>query len=103
MRKAAAQDRALRRSDRSRALPKHFGQSYSHAVQSTITKNFMEPEIFENIIDSDEKDKRLEAMKAEIESLNEKETWDLVPKEKRQNILPGRWVYKIKRLKLKNL
>ena len=35
-------------------------------------------------------------MKTEIESLNETETWDLVPKEKGQNIIPGRWMYKIK-------
>ena len=35
-------------------------------------------------------------MKTEIESLNETQTWDLVPKEKGQNIIPGRWVYKIK-------
>ena len=35
-------------------------------------------------------------MKTEIESLNETQTWDLVPREKGQNIIPGRWVYKIK-------
>ena len=35
-------------------------------------------------------------MKTEIESLNETQTWDLNPKEKGQNIIPGRWVYKIK-------
>ena len=28
--------------------------------------------------------------------MNETETWDLVPKEKGQNIIPGQWVYKIK-------
>ena len=35
-------------------------------------------------------------MKTEIESFNETETWELVRKEKGQNIIPGRWVYKIK-------
>ena len=35
-------------------------------------------------------------MQTEIESLNETETWDLVPKGKGQNIIFGRWVYKIK-------
>ena len=34
--------------------------------------------------------------KTEIESLKETETWDLVPTEKRQNIIPGRWMHKIK-------
>ena len=35
-------------------------------------------------------------MKTEIEGLNETETWNLVPKEKRHYIIPGWWVYKIK-------
>ena len=96
LRKEAAQDRELKRSDRSRAPPERFGKSYSHAVQSTLTKNFIEPENFENAINSEQKDKWLEAMKTEIESLNETQTWDLVPKEKGQNIIPGRWVYKTK-------
>ena len=96
LRKEAAQDRELKRSDRSRAPPERFGKSYSHAVQSTLTKNFIEPENSENAVNSEQKDKWLEAMKTEIESLNETQTWDLVPKEKGQKIIPGRWVYKIK-------
>ena len=96
MRKEAAQDRELKRRDKSRAPPERFGKNYSDAVQSTLTKNFIEPENFENAINSEQKDKWLEAMKTETESLNEAETWDLVPKEKVQNIIPGRWVYKIK-------
>ena len=95
LRKEATQDREIMRSDRSRAPPERFGKSYSHAVQSTL-KNFIEPENFENAINSEQEDKWLEAMKTEIESLNETQTWDLVPKEKGQNIIPGRWVYKIK-------
>ena len=87
LRKEATQDRELKRS---------FGKSYSHAVQSILTKNFIEPENFENAINSEQKDKWLEAIKTEIESLDETETWDLVPKEKGQNIIPGRWAYKIK-------
>ena len=65
-------------------------------MQSTLTKSFIEHENFENAIDSEQKDKWLEAMKTEIKSLNETQTWDLFPKEKGQNIIPGRWVYKIK-------
>ena len=91
LRKKADQDRELKRSDRSRAPPERFGESSSHAVKSTLTKNFIEPENFENAINSEQKDKWLEARKTEIESLNETETWDLVPK-KRQNIIPGRCV-----------
>ena len=48
LRKEAAQDRELKRSDRSRAPLESFGKSYSHAVQSTIRKNFIEPENFKN-------------------------------------------------------
>ena len=84
LRKESAKDRELKRRDRSRALPERFSKNYSHAVQSTKTKNFIEPENFEEAINSEQKDKWLEAMKTEIESLNETETWDLVLKEKGQ-------------------
>ena len=55
LRKEAAQDRELKRSDRSRAPLESFGKSYFHAVQSTIRKNFIEPENFENAINSEQK------------------------------------------------
>ena len=96
LRKEVAQDREPKRRDESRAPPKRFGKSYSHAVQNTKTKKFIKPENFENAINSEQKDKWLEAMKTEIESLNETESWNLVPEEKGQNIIPGRWVYKTK-------
>ena len=32
-------------------------------------------------------------MKTERKGLNKTKTWDLVPKEKGQNIVPGPWVY----------
>ena len=38
LRKEAAQNREIKRSDRSRAPPERFGKSYSHAVQNTLTK-----------------------------------------------------------------
>ena len=69
LRKEAAQDREVKRSDRSEAPPELFGKSSSHANQSTI-KNFIEPE-FESAINSEQKDKWLEAMKAEIKGLYE--------------------------------
>ena len=62
----------------------------------TKTKNFIEPENFENAIISEQKEKWLEAMKTGIKSLIETETWDLVPEEKRQKIIPARWVHKTK-------
>ena len=90
LKKEAAQDRELKRSDRSTAPPERFGKSYSHAVQSTIILNFIEPQNLENAINSEQKDKWLEAMKAEIErSLNEAETWDLIPKDKGQSFILG--------------
>ena len=96
LRKDAPHDRELRRSDRSRAPQERFGKSYSHDVQSKLTKIFIEPENFGNAINSEQKENWLEAMKTEIENLKETETWDLVPKGKGQNIIPGRWVYKNK-------
>ena len=95
LRKEAAQDRELKWSDRSRAPPERFDKSYSHAFQRTIIINFIKPQNVEDSINSEQKDKWLEAMKAEIESLNEAETWDLVPKDKGQNFILGWWEYKI--------
>ena len=95
LRKEADQDRELKRIDRSRALPKHFGKSYSYAAQSIIIKIFIEPEIFENSINLEQNDKWLEGMKTEMEILYKTEIWDLVQKEKGRNIIPGRWAYKI--------
>ena len=46
LKKAAAQDREIKRNDRSREPPERFGKSYSHAVQSLITKNLIKPENF---------------------------------------------------------
>ena len=57
LRKEAAQDRELMRSDRSRAPLERFVENYSHAVQSTLTKNFIEPENFENAFNSEQKEK----------------------------------------------
>ena len=95
LRKEAAQDRELKRSNRSRAPPERFIKSYSHDVQSTIAKFFIVPENFENAINSEQKD-NIEANTTDIEKLNETENWDIVPKEKEENISPGRRVYKIK-------
>ena len=94
LRKEAAQDRDFKRSDRSRAPPERFGKSNSHAVQKT--KNFIEPENFDNANNSEQTDNWLEVMKTEIKSLNETESWDLIPEQKGKNIIPDRWVYKFK-------
>ena len=76
MRKAAAQDREYNRSDKSREPPERFGKSYPHAVPSTKTKNFIDPENFENTINSEQKDRWFEAKKAKKENLTETKTWD---------------------------
>ena len=80
MGKKAAQNRELKRSDMSGATPERFGKSYFYAVQSTITKNFFKTKSFEKDFKSEQKDKRYEAMKAEIESSNETETLNLFQK-----------------------
>ena len=50
LRKEAAQDRELKRSDRSRAPPERFVKSYSHAVQSTLTKNSSSLKILKTLL-----------------------------------------------------
>ena len=54
------------------------------------------PECFEEAIESDEKQKWLDAMKDEIKSLHDKHTFDLVKLPKGKKALDNRWIYRVK-------
>ena len=68
-RKEAVQEKEVQRSDRSRRPPERYGKSYSHAAQCLTSQMILEPETFEDVVSSEQKDKWFEAMKTEIESL----------------------------------
>ena len=82
----------LKREERSRNPPQRYGQSYSH--NSTIFPK--EPETYKQAISSSEKENWLQAMQEELNSLSETNTWTLVECPKDKNVIPGKWVYKVK-------
>ena len=82
----------LKREERSRNPPQIFGQSYSHN-SIYLPKD---PESYSEAISSSENDKWKEAMQIELKCLEETETWNLVERPSHKNVIPGKWVYKVK-------
>ena len=88
LKKEAAQDREVTGLERPRnALVKATLKLF----EAQLEKHFIGPEIFENAINLEQKNKWHEDRK-----LNEIKTWDLVLKEKGQNIIHCRCVFKFK-------
>jgi hypothetical protein len=83
-------------------LPKlEFSNSlFNLETMSSNTDNlsivFKEPKSYKEAINSIYKDKWLDSMKIEYNSLNNNKTWDLVPLPKGAKALKTRWVYKVK-------
>ena len=82
----------LKREERSRNLRQRYGQSNSH--NSTFFPK--EPETYKQTICSREKENWLQAMQEELKSLGDTNTWTLVERLKDKNVIPGKWVYKVK-------
>ena len=79
----------LKREERSRNPPQRYGQSYSHS--STFFPK--ELETYKQAISSSERENWLQA---ELKSLSDTNTWTLVERPKDKNLIPGKWVYKVK-------
>jgi hypothetical protein len=56
----------------------------------------VEPQTYDEAINSDESSKWREAMEREIDSLERNNTWKLVPKPKDRDIVGCKWVFKVK-------
>ena len=74
--------------------PTRFGQYFTHS--SVIDEN-KEPFSYKQALKSSSAEKWLDAMQEEVQSLNENETWSLVKARYDKKIVPGKWVFKIKR------
>lgn len=85
---------ALKRQDRTRQPPMRYGSSYSHGTTKIDLP--AEPQTYGEALESEEKELWLEAMKKEVQALEGSNTWNLVERKRDQNVLPGKWVYKIK-------
>ena len=82
----------LKREETSRNPPQRYGQSYSH--NSTFFPK--EPETYKQAIISSERENWLQAVQEELKSLRNTNTWTLVERPKDKNVIPGKWVYKVK-------
>ncbi len=81
-------------------LPGSFDDSSAHvsyAYAAISSSDVVEPSTYKQAVESPLCDKWKQAMKEEICSLEENNTWDVVPVPSGQHILQGRWVYKVKR------
>ena len=73
---------------------KNAPNRYGDWVSTAIEKN--EPCFFKDAINGRMKDNWIEAMKNEIESLNQNEVWDLVELPQGRKAIGCKWIYKIK-------
>lgn len=58
--------------------------------------NEVEFQSLEEVLDSDEADHWMEAINDELRSLEEKDTWVLVPRTKEQHVITNRWIFRHK-------
>ena len=61
-------------------------------------KDLIEPNTYKEAISSPYKDNWIKSMSLELHTLNDNNTWDLVPRPAKAKVLKSRWVYKIKDL-----
>lgn len=90
---APVHEEELRRSTRSTAgIPSKHLEDY---VTYKVSQN-SDPRTFRDAMISPDKDKWIEAMQEELNSLEENETWDLVDLPKFKNPVGSKWVFKRK-------
>jgi adenylate kinase family enzyme len=85
------QEPQLRRSTRSKKPSKR----YFSGEYVTLTDEG-EPQSFMEAIETDDKDKWMQAMQEELQSLKENQTYDLVKLPKGRRALKNKWVFKLK-------
>ena len=63
----------------------------------TVRSNFDEPRNMNEVLNSPDKKKWMEAIKSELESIKENKVWSVVKKPNDKSIIQTRWIFKIKR------
>ncbi|RDX88348.1 hypothetical protein CR513_30076, partial [Mucuna pruriens] len=81
----------LRRSNRER----QSSTKYTSDEYVTLT-NGEEPKCYQEAMESEEKQKWMDAMQDEIKSLHDNHTYDLVKLPNGKKVLENRWIYRIK-------
>ena len=83
-----------RRETRARNVPLDFGEVRAHLV---LTEgNHVGPKTVYEAKQGDDWDQWHRAMIDEVEALQDNETWDLVRPHTDRDVVPGKWVYKVK-------
>ena len=89
------EEEPLPRASRNRRPPERYGNPYTFcAIQHEEIAT--EPKTYEEAVKSNKAKQWKEAMQAEVESLENNDTWTFVDRPKDKNVLPGKWVYRVK-------
>ena len=83
-----------RRGTRARNVPQFFGEVRAHLA---VTEgDYVEPKTVYEAKQGDDWDQWHRAMKDEVKALQDNETWNLVRPPTNRDVIPGKWVYKVK-------
>ena len=83
-----------RRGTQARNVPQFFGEIRTHLA---VTEgNYVEPKTVYEANQVDERNQWYRAINDEVKALQDNETWDLVRPPTDRDVIPGKWVYKVK-------
>ena len=91
---------SLPRESRNRRLPKRYGLPYTFSA--TKNENVQEPKSYNQAMKSLQAENWQKAMTAEYDSLINNKTWTLVNEPENKQVLPGKWVHRVKYADLHN-
>ena len=83
-----------RRGARARNVPQFFGEVRTHLAMTE--GDYVEPKTVYEAKQGDDWDQWHRAMKDEVKALQDNETWNLVRPPTDRDVIPGKWVYKVK-------
>ena len=83
----------LPRGSRNRRPPERYGLPYTF---NTTKEDVQEPQSYNEAVNSPQAENWRKAMQTEYNSLMDNNTWTLVNEPEDQQVLPGKWVYKVK-------
>ena len=83
-----------RRGTRARNVPQFFGEV--RTLLAVTEGNYVESKTVYEAKQADDWDQWYRAMNDEVEALQDNETWDLVRPPTDKDVIPGKWVYKVK-------
>ena len=83
-----------RRGTRARNVQQFFGEVSTHPA--VTEDNYVEPKTVYEAKQADEWDQWFRAMNDKVKAFQNNETWDLVRPPTDSDVIPGKWVYKLK-------